>query len=307
MTEPDLSSLQHPKPTPAMWKVLSTACAEAGLSTVGTRLLHHYTNTVWLLPAHNAVARVMSSPVAHDRAQRGLAVCQWLNEQAFPATTPLPHEMIRHDARTAVTFWTYLPQPGRPPRDSAYLGDLLRRLHALPAPALDLPDWKALTSLELLLHDTSSPVSETDRSWLLDRIIQIRHELDELDWSLGYGLIHGDAWAGNLLWDTSTQHTVRLGDWDSVCWGPRELDLICTWHGAIRFGHGPAWSEAFAAAYGHDLTGWPGLPVALAMRDLVQLVGLLRRVPEQPKLAPALHQRLTDIKTGDTTNVWQAA
>lgn len=294
--------------TPQQHGYLHTACAHAGLSVKGARLLHHYANTVWLLPAEQMVARVSTSRLAHQKARTSLAVCQWLIEQhQFPVPAPASDGAIEPAPGTAVTFWTYYPQPAEEPPDSTYLGQLLHRLHALPRPTAKLPRWRPLTSLELTIRDMKPPfpISDTDRCWLINRIEQIRQDLQQLEWPLGYGLIHGDAWAGNLLWNTSsTTPTALLGDWDSTSYGPREIDLIATWHAAIRFGRGPQWSAAFADAYGYDLSGWAGLPTALAMRDLVQLVGLLRRVPRQPTLAPALHQRLTAIKNHDTRSTW---
>ena len=46
------------------------------------------------------------------------------------------------------------------------------------------------------------------------------------------GMIHGDAWRGNLLRDG---HRVVLADWDEVSTGPREIDLVPTLQGT-RFG-----------------------------------------------------------------------
>jgi hypothetical protein len=277
---------------------------------VGAQLLHYYANAVWLLPQHPAIARVTYSALAHHKAEVNVAVCQYLvNQHRFPATVPLAADIIDIDEHTAVTFWTYYPQPVDVLPDSAHLGHLLRRLHALPRPPLDLPEWRALASLELVLRDTARPIAigDADRRWLLDRIEQVRHDLAELDWPLGYGLIHGDAWAGNLLWKISSKtRAVVLGDWDSTCWGPREIDLIPRWHAATRYGRGAEWAAAFADAYGQDLTRWSGFYTVLAMRDLTQLVALLRRVPHQPELAESLRQRLTGIKSGDTTAVWHA-
>jgi Ser/Thr protein kinase RdoA (MazF antagonist) len=278
------------------------------LSASGARLLHHYANAVWLLPTHPAIVRISESALAHAKAATNVAVCQWLVDQhRFPATAPLSTEVIVLDDHTAATLWTYYPQPADLSPTPAQLGSLLRRLHALAPPPVELPTWRALTSLELVLKDTTapSPIDDSDRHWLLDRIDQLRNELARLDWPLGYGFIHGDAWAGNLMWQTKTNPAiVILGDWDSTSWGPREIDLIPTWHAAIRFGRGQQWADEFSTEYGYDLKQWPGFSTLFAVRDLVQLVALLRRVSNQPALAGSLRQRLGSIKVGDTTTVW---
>jgi hypothetical protein len=46
---------------------------------------------------------------------------------------------------------------------------------------------------------------------------------------------------------------VRL---DSVSNGPREVDLIPTWHAAARYGRDETWIQAFVAEYGYDLRDW---------------------------------------------------
>ncbi len=56
----------------------------------------------------------------------------------------------------------------------------------------------------------------------------------QVDSALGLGFIHGDAYPGNTLWDGER---VRLGDWDEVARGPRELDLAK--HTRVRASDGP--------------------------------------------------------------------
>ena len=124
---------------------------------------------------------------------------------------------------------------------------------------------------------------------------------------LGAGLIHGDARAGNLLWDTTQATAGRclLGDWDGLSRGPREIDLIPTRHAATRYGRGPAWAEAFTAANGYDLASWSGYPLLSRMRDLVQLTGPLRRTRPGTVFEDVLRQRLAGIRARDTST-WTA-
>nr|WP_280218565.1 phosphotransferase [Nocardia neocaledoniensis] len=113
-----------------------------------------------------------------------------------------------------------------------------------------------------------------------------RIEFTAATWPLGHGLIHGDAWAGNLLWDTTRPpHTqALLGDWDWAGIGPRKVDLIPTWHAAIRYGRDQAWVNDFIDTYRYDLTDYPdGYHLLRRMRDLVQLSGPLRRSSTSPQ------------------------
>lgn len=284
------------------------AAARCGLDGSGARLLHHYSNAVVLLPRERAVARVATGQHAQSQA-RSRDVVRWLvDDQHFPATAPLPGTgLVQPGADTTVSFWVYYPQPENPaPLTSAHLGRLLARLHAAPDPPTTLPRWVALASLEQAVRDAGAALDDRERDWLLRRIDETRDELTGLDWPLGHGLIHGDAWAGNLLWADSAPDPddVVLGDWDRIAIGPREVDLIPTWHAARRYGKGHEWTRQFIEQYGHDLARWPGLPALLVMRDLVQISGPLRRAPHSTPHARALRQRLDDLRAGDTTTVW---
>jgi hypothetical protein len=97
---------------------------------------------------------------------------------------------------------------------------------------------------------------------------------------------------------------VILTDWDWVSHGPREVDLIPTWHAARRYGRGPAWAAAFVDRYGYDLATWPGFPILMRMRDLVQITGPLRRARDSDRHRQALRQRVEGVRTGDTDCVW---
>lgn len=289
-------------------------CAARGLDPTGMRLLHHYNNAVMLLPNEAAVARVATR--LHNAAQikQSQQVTRWLAEEhGFPATRPLSGvEPVELEPTTTISFWVYYPQPTpSKPLTSGHLGPLLAELHAIPPPPCDLRRWIPLDSLDHALRDdtTARALDDIDRHWLLQRLSQVRDELATLDWPLGHGLIHGDAWAGNLLWAPNNPQRaegVVLGDWDRVSDGPREVDLIPTWHAARRYGKGSTWTRDFTRHYGHDLTGWPGLPTLLAMRDLAQITGPLRRAPHSPPHAQALRQRLDGLRTGDTSTVWTA-
>jgi len=298
------------EPVPAaLREALDDACQQVGLDQRDARLIHHYANAVFLLPAENAVARVARSSSRGQAAQTAVEVTRWATDvHGYPATRPLadlPAALVADDV--VITFWSYYEQPAeQAPVTSADLARLIRHLHALPAPPTQLPPWRPLVSLEttVLKAPTSAAFTEADRELVLARIDEVRDDLSSLDWPLGQGLIHGDAWAGNLLVDsTSDPVRVVLGDWDGVAYGPREIDLAPTWHAATRYGRGQEWADRFSQVYGYDLAGWPGCDVLLQMRDLMQLTGPLRRATPGSRYEQALRQRLEGIRSGSTT-VW---
>ncbi len=128
-------------------------------------------------------------------------------------------------------------------------------------------------------------------------------EYERLDFPLGHGWIHGDAYPGNTLWDGDR---ALLGDWDEVGTGPRELDLVNTHQGA-RFGRPQAERAAFTAAYGYDVTAWPGFPVLREIRDLHTLGSYMRLAGTgNRRAAIELGFRLGTLKRGDADAQWNA-
>lgn len=289
-------------------QVLREACREQELDADGAVPLSCSSNAIYLLPVHGLVARVtIGTANLLDRAERAHAVSRWLVAHDFRAVEPAPDRPpvpIGQDA--AVSFWIYYSQEAHPDLGAAVMGRLLRELHKIERPPMELPQWVPLESLyNTLIDDTlARALTDNERSWLLRHIHALRVELDELSWPLGHGLIHGDAWAGNLLWDGPAA-TARLCDWDWTSIGPREVDLVPTWHAHVRYGRGSDWVREFIAEYGHDLGAWEGYDALLRMRDLVQLSGPIRSAHESPNHAAALRQRFNDIRTGRRRTTWR--
>ena len=287
------------------------ASAAAGLDTSGARLIHHYSNVIYLLPAHDAVARITYGHDAAEQVARSQAITRWLGQQhQFPATQPLDNTSPVTVNNAVVSFWDYYPQPENgPPLTSRQLAALLHLLHQARTPPVALPTWVPLAALHATVGDSvqSAALTSDERAWIQDQITEVRDKIAGLDWPLGTGLIHGDAWAGNLLSCPGTPAAgVVLGDWDWVSAGPHEIDLIPTWHAAARYGKPASWVGDFVNQYGYDLAQWEGYPVLLAMRDLVQLTGPIRRARDSEPHRQVLRQRLDSLRRGDTTSVWTA-
>jgi hypothetical protein len=296
---------------PDHWRALQQASAAAGLDTAGARLIHHYSNAIYLLPAHDAVARITFGSGAAERIVRSQEITRWLvREHRFPATEPLEDTSPVSVNSAVVSFWAYYPQPQDAlPLTSAHLAALLRLLHQTGAPPVALPTWVPLESLHATVADPvlSAALTDDDRSWIMARIAEVRDTIARLAWPLKTGLIHGDAWAGNLLSCLRASPVgAVLSDWDWVSAGPREIDLIPTWHAVARYGKKASWVSDFVSRYGYDLGQWDGYPVLMAMRDLVQLTGPIRRARDSKQHRQALRQRLDSLRLGDTTSVWTA-
>jgi aminoglycoside phosphotransferase (APT) family kinase protein len=249
------------------------------------------------------------------RSRRAIEIAGWLSRRGFPATAPAeipkgldqPLLLNAGGQRMAVTFWRYYPQAPNQAVDPSQLAAVARSLHRLPdRPQVSLPKFTPLVAVRRALADPAAARALTapERAWLNHRITQARVEFRRLDSKLGFGLLHGDLYLGNLLRSDQTPGTgVVLADWDTVCVGPREVDLAPTYT-AVRFGLATTAVERFAEVYGHDLRTWAGYPTLRTIRELSTLDTLIRSAPTRPASAVELRHRLGTLRCGDTTTLW---
>jgi aminoglycoside phosphotransferase len=275
----------------ALWH----AARRAGLNARGARLIRLFGTAVYHLPAADAVARIalMTSPDTVARLEASVQVTRWLTGMGFPSVEPLPVEQPVSSDGCVITFWRYLPQDGPEPVP-ADLGRLLRRLHALRPPPVALPAYQPLVSARRAIA-SSRAIDEDGRAWLAEWCGQLLNAYGQLSFQLPAGMIHGDAYRGNLLCDGDR---VVLADWDAVSTGPREVDLIPTLQ-ATRFGLPEDQRDAFVAAYGQDIRSWDGYPVLRDVRELSTLTALLRDGHLDTAAERQLRIRLQSLRTRD--------
>jgi Phosphotransferase enzyme family len=283
---------------------LQAACALAGIDSGDAVLLHIRGNAVYHLRRSDVIARLRYIPGPPDLVRKqvtaALQATIWLRRHGFPATEPLELDQpIAVDGHLA-TFWRYETVTVTGTRDLTTLGRLIRRLHSLPHPGISLPSASPLGSLRADLS-SSDAISAADRRWLLARAGELDEQYRRTEWTLGSGLIHGDAHAGNLL---HTAQGVVLGDWDSVSHGPRELDLVPTsmWY---RYGRPRVEWDAFCAAYDVSPADLPGLPLLQELRELHALAAYARNANDDSYRAE-LTRRVTSLVVGDRALPWRA-
>jgi hypothetical protein len=285
----------------AQENAIREACRALGLSAHGMTPLRRHATSVYLLPQEGIVARV-SPWDQREAVARSVALTRWLADQGLAVTetinVPQPIEYPPY----TITFWTHYPQPDGPPPSAEHLGGLLRQLHALPAPPVKLPPYQPLATLQETMHQ-STALSASDRRWLQEAISEALDAYSYLEFPLGEGLVHGDAYPGNTLWNG---RNALLGDWDEAAFGPREIDLANTFQG-VRFGRTQQELRAFAHAYGYDPAPWPGLSVLTRMRDLHALGSFIRRADKGDEAAvEQLSFRLQTLRRGDQEATWSA-
>ena len=64
--------------------------------------------------------------------------------------------------------------------------------------------------------------------------------------------------------------------------------------------------EAFTAAYGWDIRGWPGLDTLVAIREITGLSPYIRTARTKPFSCQQLAYRLRTLQAGDTAARWEA-
>ncbi|MCM6773291.1 phosphotransferase [Nocardia sp. CDC159] len=283
---------------------LESACRRVGLDPRAARLLHAHSNIVYVLEREAVVIRISDSGNDGLRARASVAITRWLADQGLAVTEPALDDVIEtHGA--IVTFWRHYPQPTRARPPARELGAILRDLHGLTDPPFELPTYRPLAGLAQALDARPRSLPESDRRWLDERRALLVERYDELDSHLGVGMVHGDAYPGNTLWD---RDRALLGDWDESALAPRELDLVNIYQGGVRFGHCATELHAFGLAYGWDVRDWDGFEVLRQIRDLHTLSSYIRRA-ESGDLAAAAELRhrmcsLRDPRSSDAR--WHA-
>jgi aminoglycoside phosphotransferase (APT) family kinase protein len=274
---------------------LQCAAQDRGLNARGARLIRLFATAVYYLPAADAVARIalVTSPDSVTRLATSVRVTRWLAGIGFPAVEPLPVDQPVTSQGCAITFWRYLPQEGPRP-GPAELGRLLRWLHRLEPPPTPLPAYRPLVFVQRAI-EASRAIEEHERTWLANRCAELLDAYNRLRFPLQAGMIHGDAYLGNLLRDG---HHVVLADWDAVSAGPREIDLVPTLQ-ATRFGLPEDQRDAFIAAYGRDIRSWSGYPVLRDIRELSTTSALLRDGHVNETARRELRIRLRSLRADD--------
>ncbi|RAS59527.1 phosphotransferase family enzyme [Lentzea atacamensis] len=283
---------------------LRALCAEYGVDSADAQLLHARSNAVYLLPHDDLVIRMApATDLRRQRARTTVMVTRWLAEQdPTIALAPAGGDQPVEAAGAIATFWPYRPALENPPMHE--IADLIRRLHNTPAPPFPVPPHEPLVRLREALADDRArdePVlSEQDRRWLQNRAEHLVQTYDHTDWPLGKGLVHCDVHAENVVFSDGW----KLIDFDQVCLGPREFDLVSAL--PDHFHQSEAERRALLTAYGYDLLGWKGWVVVRDIIEMHSLSSYLRLASTVPAAATELGHRVASLRNGDRTARWTA-
>jgi aminoglycoside phosphotransferase (APT) family kinase protein len=267
------------------------AAAKAGLSCPAVELIRAGENHIYRL-GDGVVGRV-ARPGEAASVERETTVARWLNANGIPAIRPIDVDQPILVGERAVTFWEELP-PHRN-GDVTQVATVLKKLHALPVP--DQLQHLKLTPFVRLRERISDAhlISADDRTWLLGHLSVLEQRWASRTTGAPECVIHGDAWAGNVV------HAEGLGatllDLERCSVGPPEWDLTSTAVRYTTFGTMDAEEyEQFCAAYGQDVTRWDGYETMRDIRELRVTCYAVQRAHDDTRLAQEAQLRIACLR-----------
>ncbi|MFG2519994.1 phosphotransferase enzyme family protein [Streptomyces sp. NPDC048527] len=245
------------------------------------------------------VVKVGRDPELLERARRELAVAGWLAGQGVPAVRAAEPEPLLVDGHP-VTLWHRVPAALRPaePRD---LAELLRLVHALPAPPFALPRRELLGGVERWLRLAGDAIDPADAAYLRERRDGFADAAAALVPHLTPGPIHGDALPRNVHIGPDGPVLVDLETFSADL---REHDLVVMALSRDRYGLDLEAYDAFTRTYGWDVREWDGCAVLRGARETASCAWVAQHAPTNPKALAEFGRRVASLRDGDPAVRW---
>ncbi|MEY9995181.1 hypothetical protein ABIE67_007213 [Streptomyces sp. V4I8] len=261
------------------------------------RLLSLGENAVFA--AGDLVVKVGRDAELLGRARRELDIAVWLAAADVPAVRPAEPEALLVEGHP-VTVWHRLPDPVRPaePRD---LAELLRVVHALPAPSFGLPPRELLGGVERWLRLAGDAIDPADAAYLRERRDGFAAAAAGLTPRLPPGPIHGDALPRNVHVGPDGPVLVDLETFSADL---REHDLVVMALSRDRYGLPAAAYRSFVETYGWDVREWDGCSVLRGARETASCAWVAQHAPGNPKALAEFGRRVASLREGDETVRW---
>ncbi|MEU5039352.1 aminoglycoside phosphotransferase family protein [Streptomyces griseorubiginosus] len=269
----------------------------AGVLPASAPLLALGENAVFA--AGDLVVKVGRDAELLDRARRELDIAVWLAEAGVPAVRAAEPKARLVEGHP-VTVWHRLPDAVRPaePRD---LAELLRVVHALPAPPFALPPRDLLGGVERWLRLAGNAISAADAEYLRQRRDGFAGAAAAVTPRLVPGPIHGDALPRNVHVGPSGPVLVDLETFSSDL---REHDLVVMALSRDRYGMPAAAYDAFTAAYGWDVREWEGCAVLRGARETASCAWVAQHAASNPAALVEFERRVGSLRDEDPTVRW---
>ncbi|MEV4753645.1 phosphotransferase [Micromonospora sp. NPDC049559] len=284
--------------------VLAEVCRQLDLPEAEAVLLRHHTNAVYAVS--DVVVKIAPPEFGLDRARTVVTVAQWLAARQFPTvhlSPRLPQQPLAIGEH-AVTVWQRLDPALDKPITTAELGVLLREMHSLPAPPVDLPALQPFESVQRSVA-RSSILDDADRDFLLKRLESLHAAWSMMTFPLGQSLIQSDPQTRNAL--RRFDGAPVLSDWDGAALGPREWDIATVAVHCRRFARPGSTSFAdFTSAYGWDPATWVEFEDLCKLRELQMIATNARKSRQGTRAAAEVHRRIAGLhEEGQDLQSWQ--
>lgn len=282
------------------YRVLAEVCTRVGADASEARLIKFTNNAVFALPSSELVVRIAGSPAVARSANKVVDVGRWLATHEMPTVRlatnlPQPLDIDGH----AVSLWKLVPGAGEQP--TGYdLGRILRRFHGLSDAPSDLPAWNTLGAVRSRL-EAAEALTRDEHAFLSEAADAVASDLDEIEYFLEPGPIHGDPFVGNLI---PGPHGPILCDFDSTSVGPREWDLTPAAVGRLRFRYPTDYHGPLAESYGVDILNWSGFPVFRRLRELQLVCSVLPVLSTSAGIRDQWRHRFDTFRSGDVDARW---
>ncbi|MGW0770800.1 phosphotransferase [Streptomyces sp. NPDC002676] len=283
-----------------MYRILERGCVAIGLDFSDARLLRGHTNAVILLEREQVVVKIARKGSRIDDVTRTVTFVRWLMDAGFPTVPLCPVDQPVVIDQHAITIWQYLPQPPHPVT-ADQLAKPLYALHTLTAPPVALPAHDNLAAIRRSLAAITCLPRPT-LSFLNTYADQLESDLQAVEFELPKGVIQGDPQHRNALHVDSGGAV--LCDWDTVALGQPEWDLVTVEVHCRRFGYGGQHYQAFADAYGWDVTLWSGYQTLAAIRELRMIATNARKVRHAPSSLQEVERRVDGLRRCDRLQRW---
>ncbi|MFI9819395.1 phosphotransferase enzyme family protein [Streptomyces sp. NPDC052013] len=271
-------------------EVLPGAAGDARLLALGE-------NAVFA--AGDLVVKVGRDAGLLDRARRELDIAAWLADAGVPAVRAAEPEALLVEGHP-VTVWHRLPDAVRPaePRD---LAELLRVVHALPAPLFGLPPRDLLGGVDRWLRLAGDAIDPADAAYLRERRDGFASAAAALTPHLPPGPVHGDALPRNVHVGPDGPVLVDLETFSADL---REHDLVVMALSHDRYGLPDEAYTSFTETYGWDVRTWEGCSVLRGARETASCAWVAQHAPGNPKALAEFRRRVASLRDGDETVRW---
>jgi Ser/Thr protein kinase RdoA (MazF antagonist) len=282
---------------------VDVAPASAELLRFGTNAVYRLVGTPWVL-------RLRRPGSTAEDIERQLSVARWLVSRGYPANSPAAGVGVVADGLNGAvaSFWEWAAEDSERRVDPQTFGRMLHELHvstdAYPGTET-LPRWAPIEHIEDRLASAAgggSFLTAEDLGLLESWTERLAASILDLPWKLPRGLVHGDAHTGNVLVGAAGPVLI---DFDLLCVGPREWDLVPTAVSSLRFDSDREAVERFSSAYGFDILAWAGWPTLSKLRELYMTSWLLT-VATTPERQAEVRRRLDYWRAPEESAVWHA-